>query len=147
MEPLLIPVDALEWLDRSAHQPGIPAVGPPVVLAFHRRVCFRRRFMPTRLFTAFLALALLFEGFGLHLHELEALHGHEHCADGIGHECHDEEACSTCQLLSAPTVVDDGAIDEGPGLEVAWAVATRGEDALPAGEFSPVSARGPPATL
>ncbi|MEK7466834.1 MAG: hypothetical protein AAB074_05400 [Planctomycetota bacterium] len=57
---------------------------------------------------ALLAVATFVAGTAGPLHEIEALHGHEHCEseDGqptVGHVCHDEDDCTVCGLLSLPS--------------------------------------------
>lgn len=60
---------------------------------------------------ALLAVATFVDGAAGPLHEIEALRGHEHCADGgdgtsFRHVCHDENGCTICGLVGLPTITE-----------------------------------------
>lgn len=108
----------------------------------------RPRFHPAVF--ALLALATFVAGTAGPLHEMEALRGHEHCADGADresfrHECHDEDHCTVCGLLALPSVSEagpaPGAFSEAPAVPPA----TRPSSVVVASVPTSAPARAPPA--
>ncbi len=98
---------------------------------------------------ALLAVATFVAGTAGPLHEMEALRGHEHCAEGadresLRHECHDEDQCTVCGLLALPSVSEPGSPPTAAGEPPALPPATRPVSVVVAGIPSSAPARAPP---